>query len=239
MSNYGTNLRNIKNYAGGRGVVSKMTSSSASTRNAAVTNSNIFSDSSASGTNSGNIAALKAELNTYSKIAMDSADNLKLNGNKLLATGEESIFGNAESSGSTTVIVNKGIEFINDFNKVMSSIRKLGGEKNSEYIKTLTSYANSNSELLSKIGVTVLTDGSLTMNSNILREASLEDLKAVFNGKDSFAGKVSAISEEIHDNVETKLQENLAILAQNSIQMTQNSTSNLGKSSNSFFNMSI
>ena len=123
MSNYGTNLRNIKNYAGGRGLVSKMTSSSASVRNANVTNSSLLSGSlDSNSSTSSSIAALKAELNTYSKIAMDSAENLKTNGNKLVATGEESIFGNAETSGNTTVIVNKAVDFINDFNKISSLI---------------------------------------------------------------------------------------------------------------------
>ena len=239
MSNYGTNLRNIKAFSGGRGVVSKMISSSAETRNASVTNSNILSQSSTNSSNKETISALKAELNTYSTIAMNSAKGLGEEGKKLLAKGEESIFGNAEISGKTSVIVGKATTFINDFNKVVSSLRKLGGSENAEYLKKLTTYANENSQLLSKIGVTVLTDGSLTMNSNILKEAALEDLKAVFNGEETFAGKVYALSDEIEENVEKKLEENLAILAQKSLNGALASSTNLGKSSNSYFDMSI
>ena len=239
MSNYGTNLRNIKAYSGGRGVVSKMVSGSAESRNANVTNSNILSQSNTTSSNSGAINALKAELNTYSTIAMDSAKGLGDEGKKLLATGEESIFGNAETSGKTAVIVGKATNFINDFNKVVSSLRKLGGSENVEYLNKLTKYAKDNGELLSKIGVTVLTDGSLTMNSNILKEASLEDLKAVFNGEETFAGKVTALSDSIRENVEKKLEENLVILAQKSLNSAVTPSTNLGKSSNSYFDMSI
>lgn len=239
MSNYGTNLRNIKAFSGGRGVVSKMVSSSAGTRNNYVTNSHLLSQSGTSSSNNAAIGALKAELTTYSTIAADSAKNLGEEGKKLLATGEESIFGNAEKSGKTTTIVGKATNFINDFNKVVSSLRKLGGSENTEYLKKLTAYAQDSSELLSKIGVTVLTDGSLAMNSNILKEASLEDLKAVFNGEETFAGKVTSLSDGIKENVEKKLQENLVILAQRSLNTTMTSSTNLGKSTKSYFDMSI
>lgn len=237
MNYTSTNYRNIKTYAGARGVVSQMSSRSAETRYNNITSSSIL-DSDSSSSSSSEITSLKNELKTYSNIATDAASNMQINGAKLVATGETSIFGNAETSGNTTTIVSKATEFVNDFNKMVSSLKKLGGEANLEFVSQLGEYAEADSEALSKIGITVLTDGSLTMNANILNEASLEDLKAVFNGEGSFADKVTQLSDDIQENVETKLQENLLILAQNSSTYSSDSSSSsslLG----SYLNLSI
>lgn len=232
MNYTSTNYRNIKNFSGARGIVSRMRSQSAETRYNNIKSSSILnSDSSSSLGSDSSIASLRNELKTYSKIASDSASNMQTNGEKLVAEGEESLFGNAAKSGNTKSIVSRAEDFVNDFNNMISSLKKLGGDANTEFVSQLGKYAEADSEALGKIGITVLKDGSLTMNQNILKEASLENLKAVFNGNDSFAAKVTDLSDDIEKNVEKKLQENLLILAKNS-----STYSNASGTSGSYYN---
>lgn len=223
----GTNYRSIKSFSGGRGVVSQLRSSSAS--NHKNTNTSKTSSSSTGASSSSN-AVLATQLKTYSKIAENSADDLQKSGEKLTATGENSLFGKAEKSKSTKDVVSTATDFVNNYNNILSSITKLGGTENKKFVSELKKYAEDNKDALKNAGITVLTDGSLTMNKKEMNAASLENLKKVFNGKDSFADKVTNLSSDIEENVKKKLKENLLVLGSNS------SSTSTRSSSGSYFN---
>lgn len=157
-------------------------------------------------------AALKTELKSYSKIAVGSLDKLGDIGSKLVSQEKISMFQNAESTGMTSNITNKAGDFINNFNNAISSLTKLGGKENTEMLTKLKEFAKANEEEFAKAGITVLKDGSLRVDGRKLKAAELSTLKKLFNGKDSFAGKVVALSPKIKENVEKKLEENLKIL---------------------------
>lgn len=227
----GTNYRNIKSYSGGRGVVSHLRSSSVSK----YSNTNKAANASSTGTTSSSNAALTVQLKTYSKIAQNSSQDIQENGEKLTATGDSSLFGKAEKSNSTKNVVSEATDFVNNYNNMLSSISKLGGTENKKFISELKQYAADNKDALKNVGITVLTDGSLTMNKKEMNAASLENLKKVFNGKDSFADKVTNLSSDIEENVEKKLKENLTVLASSATSSTSSSRS----SSGSYFNVSV
>lgn len=227
----GTNYRSIKNFSGGRGIVSKLRTSQTSNYNNIKTNSNL----SSSEEDSSNNDILRVELKTYSKIAQNSASDIKKSGEKLVATKENSLFFIAEKTNNTKKVVSEATDFINSYNNMLSSIRKLGGTENKNFISQLKKYAEENSELLKNIGVTVLSDGSMTMNKNEMDEASLENLKKVFNGENSFADKVTTLSEDINKNVEEKLKENLIILGNTKSIFEDSSSSSTG----SYFDFTI
>ncbi|QAT43507.1 hypothetical protein [Aminipila luticellarii] len=209
----GTNYRNIKSFSGGRGIVSRLKSSSVtrySNKNTAVTSSQTASSSGTSN------AALTVQLKTYSKIAQSSTQGIQKSGERLTATGDSSLFAGAEKLGSTKTVVSEATDFVNHYNNMLSSISKLGGSENKKFASQLKQYAQDNQDALKSVGITVLTDGSLTMNKNEMKEASLEDLKKVFNGEDSFADKVTNLSSDIEKNVQEKLKENLITLGASS-----------------------
>nr|WP_315023533.1 hypothetical protein [uncultured Aminipila sp.] len=225
----GTNFRSIKSFSGGRGVVSQLRSSSASNYK----KTNTSEASSSTGTSSSSNAVLATQLKTYSKIAQNSAEDLQKSGEKLTATGENSLFGKAEKSKSTKDVVSEATDFVNNYNNMLSSITKLGGTENKKFVSELKKYAEDNKDALKNAGITVLTDGSLTMNKKEMNEASLENLKKVFNGKDSFADKVTNLSSDIEANVKKKLKENLLVLGSSS------SSTSTRHSSGSYFNVSV
>ncbi|MHC1722625.1 MAG: hypothetical protein AB9836_05400 [Aminipila sp.] len=233
----GTNYRNIKSYSGGRGVVSHLRSSSASKYSK--TNTKAAEDSTKTGTSSSSNRVLTTQLKTYSKIAQNSAEDIQKNGEKLTATGDSSLFAKAEKSKSTKDVVSEATDFVNNYNNMLSSISKLGGTENKKFISELKQYASDNKDALKNAGITVLTDGSLTMNKKEMNAASLENLKKVFNGKDSFADKVTNLSSDIEKNVEKKLKENLAILGSGTTTSTSSSRNSSRHPSGSYFNVSV
>lgn len=230
----GTNYRSIKNFSGGRGIVSKLRSVSVSKLN----NVRRAENSLSTRTNSSSNEVLSVELKTYSKIAQNSAKDVQKNGEKLTATGENSLFDKAEKSHSTKNVVSEAKDFVNNYNNMLSSITKLGGKENKKFMTDLKEYAEDNKDALKSVGITVLKDGSLTMNRHEMNAASLEDLKKVFNGKDSFADKVTDLSTDIEKNVEKKLKENLNVLlgTNSSKSISRNSSRS---SARNFFNVSI
>lgn len=156
--------------------------------------------------------ALKAELKSYSKIAMSASEKLTELGSKLVTEGSLSIFETAKKTGMVSNIVKKATDFINNYNNTISSMTKLGGKENLEMISKLKEYAKANEAEFAKAGITVLKDGSLRIDPNKLKDTDLETLKKLFNGKDSFGGKVTELGTKIKANVEKKLEENLKIL---------------------------
>lgn len=227
----GTNYRRIKNFSGGRGVVSKLRSDSISKHSNVKSSSNSLSTPKNTSSNE----VLIVELKTYSKIAQNSTQDIQKIGERLIASGQNSLFDKAEKSHSTKNVVREAKDFVNNYNNMLSSVTKLGGKENKEFILKLKEYAEENVVELKNVGITVLKDGSLSMNRNQLSAAILEDLKKAFNGKDSFADKVINLSIEIEKNVENKLKENLEILGKG---MNSPITSS-GSSSRNFFNVSV
>lgn len=227
----GTNYRSIKNFSGGRGVVSHLKSSSVTK----YSKNHTAANSSKTNTSNSSNAVLTTQLRTYSKIAKNSAEDIQKTGEKLTATGEMSLFGKAEKSKSTKDVVSEATDFVNNYNNMLSSITKLGGTENKKFISELKKYAEDNKDVLKNVGITVLTDGSLTMNKKEMSAASLENLKKAFNGKDSFADKVTNLSSSIEENVEKKLKENLTILAAGATSSIHSSRG----SSGSYFNVSV
>lgn len=227
----GTNYRRIKSFSGGRGVVSKLRSDSISKHN----NISNFEKKLKTSNNTSSNEVLTVELKTYSKLALKSTQDIQKNGELLIASGENSLFDKAEKSHSTKNVVSKAKDFINNYNNMLSSVTKLGGEENKKFMTDLKEYAEDNKEELKSVGITVLKDGSLTMNRHEMNAASLENLKKVFNGKDSFADKVTKLSVDVEKNVENKLKENLKILGRG----TNSSRTSSASSSRNFFNVSV
>ncbi|QIB70208.1 hypothetical protein Ami103574_13305 [Aminipila butyrica] len=207
----GTNYRSIKNFSGSRGTIGKL-QSTAFANNYGKLNTSKTSNSNSSNTD---MNILTVQLKTYSKLAQNSAKEVQESGTKLTATGDSSLFGKAEKSGSTKSVVSEATDFVNNYNSMLSSINELGGTENRQFLASLKQYAQDNKDALKQAGITVLTDGSLIMNKKDMSAASLDSLKAVLNSKDSFAAKVTDLSSDIEANVQKKLKENMSIIGSN------------------------
>ncbi|HOO27704.1 MAG TPA: hypothetical protein PLU43_04510 [Lachnospiraceae bacterium] len=88
--------------------------------------------------------------------------------------------------------------FVDDYNNVIES----GGDsENSSILRStlsMTEMTEANESLLSSVGITVNDDNTLSIDEDTVKEADINDLKALFSGTgsyaDSIAEKASAIS---------------------------------------------
>ena len=86
-----------------------------------------------------------------------------------------------------------------------------GGTSNKLYLKQIKNIAAQNRTALSGIGITVKSDGTLSVNQKTMKAADTTKLKNVFGTKDCFASAVTAKSEK----VETDAAARLAALSKN------------------------
>ena len=153
--------------------------------------------------------------------------------NKLLATGEDSLFGKAipdkESKTNSTKASNtttdsdeteasaeelakykENVEkeinnFIDDYNTMVSKMSSIGGTINNIYLKQIKTYVSDNKTALKNLGITQASDGTLRVNQKTLKAADVTKMQKVFGAKNSFADKVAARSKNVESNANTNL----------------------------------
>jgi len=190
----------------------KNTNSSSGLSSSQLSNKN-SSTSSASGTlNAAKIAQMRTSYTAIKK----AADGLQTHADKLLATGNDSLFGKAspESTSSLTDaeltknkdnLVKEISSLIDDYNTMVKNMKTAGGTLNNLYLKQVKGFATASQSALKEIGVKQKSDGTLSVTQKTMKSADTEDLQKVFGMKDSFAAKVSAKSATVESNAVTAL----------------------------------
>lgn len=123
---------------------------------------------------------------------------------------EDKVTENASENSAETQRskIEKQIEgFVEDYNTMRNSMEKLGGQVRQIYIQQLNKQVTKNAKALEEIGITQDKDGRLSVKSSTLKEADLEKIKALFGTTDSFANKVSDISNGVEKNARDNLYE--------------------------------
>lgn len=96
-------------------------------------------------------------------------------------------------------------KFIDDYNTLMNTLTKESSATNNAYFKQLKNYFQSAKSTLAEMGITQNSDGTLSLDKEILKTADIAVGQKVFGGEDSFAGKVKEGAEKIAANAETNL----------------------------------
>lgn len=141
---------------------------------------------------------------TLSKIE-GAADDLKESADKLIKTGSKSVFNKKDVTTKdedgynkttkeydTEAIYQAVSSFVEDYNTL---IDKAGDSKSSNIInktKSLVNVTDANKSLLSKVGITVNKDNSLSIDKDAFKSSDMNTVKSLFNGSSSYAYRVSA-----------------------------------------------
>lgn len=83
-------------------------------------------------------------------------------------------------------------DFVSNYNSTIQSNSKIISNaltKRTDWMMRITS---NNSSALEKVGITVNSDNSLSLDKTALSAANLSDIKSVFSGKSSYAGQVNS-----------------------------------------------
>ncbi len=81
--------------------------------------------------------------------------------------------------------------FVDDYNGVVEDAGKLDAKDVLRNAVWLTGMTSKNSNILSKVGITIGKGNKLELDEETLKKADISTLKSVFTGYQSFAGKVS------------------------------------------------
>lgn len=81
--------------------------------------------------------------------------------------------------------------FVNDYNDVVDQSAKVSSKDVAQQTGYMTSLSNTMSKALSKVGVTVGTDGKMALDEDTLKNADMKDVKSLFSGTYSYASQVA------------------------------------------------
>lgn len=135
-----------------------------------------------------------------------AAEELNARLQKLIEEGKDNLFEKAESSGDTGDICKEVEKIVDKYNQLLSNMKNTSGVLDNFYKKSLTGLTEDNKELLKELGITVLKDGTLKLDKNQLKGASLDALKKAFSKDGTIASKMAAISSGIASFAEANLQ---------------------------------
>lgn len=146
-----------------------------------------------------------------------AADGLKTSADKLIDKGTDSLFNkvDVESTDANGIKTStKGYDTeaiysaVSDFVKDYNSMMKEGGSSETRSIQnkmnSLAGITSANESLLSKVGITVGEDNSLSIDENAFKSADMTTVKSLFNGSQSYAYRVSAQASLIDFAAETE-----------------------------------
>lgn len=89
-------------------------------------------------------------------------------------------------------------EFVDDYNTMIESSGKSASSNIKNTLQSLENYTLSNKKTLGKIGISIKSDGTLSLNKDELKSADMSSVESVFNGNGSYGyyvqSKASMIS---------------------------------------------
>lgn len=130
----------------------------------------------------------------------ESAESLRTSSNVLSSVSKNSIFENARATGSKDAIYNQVRQMVSGFNSTMSGMKNDNSSLNRVYRQLMENSASENSNALSKIGITVNADRTLSIDETKFRSSSIDDLEAALGSKSGFSSRVGSVAENVSKN---------------------------------------
>lgn len=128
-----------------------------------------------------------------------STDSLKESADTLLKPGSGSVF-DKKSDGEydTDKIYSAVSQFVKDYNSVIENTADSNTTNIASNSKNMITATNSNKTLLSKVGISVKTDGTLALDEDSFKKADMSIAKSLFNGAGSYGYQMSAKASMIN-----------------------------------------
>ena len=124
-----------------------------------------------------------------------STDALKETADDLLKTGKDSVFKEENVTDKAYQAVSS---FIEDYNSVLNASDKVNSSSILQRTANMVQATANSEDALAKVGITIGEDNSLSIDKDTFMKADIADVKALFNGHNSYAYRVSAQSSLIN-----------------------------------------
>lgn len=158
------------------------------------------SDTTDKSTTSSTRKNTNTKLNSTGTVALSTvkseASDLVTSAKKLTATGKDSLFVSEEKYDADATY--KAVSnFVTQYNDTVDALSKVSGTAVKNAGNHMQNMTNIMSKGLSKVGITVGTDGKLTVDEQKFKAADMSKVKALFNGSSSYAGVVSSAAGRV------------------------------------------
>ena len=120
----------------------------------------------------------------------NSTDSLKDAADALLTTGSKSVFGKEDKV--TDAAYDAVSKFVNDYNSVLDASKNVSSNAVDSRVTGLINNTTSNSKMLGQVGISVGSDGRLSIDKDTFTKADVSKVKTLFQGNGSFGYQTSA-----------------------------------------------
>jgi hypothetical protein len=113
----------------------------------------------------------------------EKSDKLATTAAELATTGSKSLF----QGDDTSKAVEKVQDFVTDYNNTITAAKSSTDSRTNSRTSAMVENTKDYASKLSNVGITIKDDNTLSVDTDKLKKASMNDLKDVFNGSGSFA----------------------------------------------------
>lgn len=141
------------------------------------------------------------------KEIMDSSKKLEESASALLEKGKDSVFnkkslkeGDTKKEYDTDEIYKSVQSFVKNYNDLV----KKAGDSNTESVlrneANLVKYTSANEKLLSKIGIGINSDNTLSISEDTFKKSDMNTVKSIFNDAGSYGYRAKSYATQINYN---------------------------------------
>lgn len=113
------------------------------------------------------------------------------------ALNKEDLWKQTDGKYDMDKIVGAVKTFANEYNDTVTQASKVNSKDVAQDVRYMSSMTNTMSKALSKIGVTVGTDGKLSVNEDEMKKANVSSIKSLFSGAVSYGSQIADRASEI------------------------------------------
>lgn len=136
----------------------------------------------------------------------EAADRLMDELDKLTSGADDSIFARAAESGSTEKLCSETKALVEACNSLLTASKSGAGALEKLYVAALKEAAADNEEELSKLGISINSDGSLSVSEDKLSKVSYDTFKSIIGGDSDFMVQLALITTKIGSNARANLE---------------------------------
>ena len=149
------------------------------------------------------LALLNANSVQSARLARSSYDNLQRSSKSLAE--ELSLLGEKVDLGGKDITATAS-NMVGDYKATLKDPTQISGGLNEDYRQTPKETVTGSKEELEEIGITVGTDGSLSLNKGKLAEADEEKVKKLLGASSDFVKRINAVASRVSDNAKANME---------------------------------
>lgn len=142
--------------------------------------------------------------NNFEKLEK-AAGQLQKKSEVFMAEGEDSLFEKIKKSGNEAdkqTLYTDIEELVDLYNDTSKQLKSSSDGLNGYYYQMLKETAVENKEALGNIGITILKDGTLSLDKEKMKEADIDSIEKVLGAEGTFSAKTAFLADRIADNAQ-------------------------------------